>query len=76
MFFDPRFLVRSLQILLDLRFFRALPAAETPARLSLLLNTNWNNGWGVTPIRVGWHRVIVTKRDSRATLKGKNEANH
>src|ERR1700685_2262135 len=36
------FVARSLQIAADMRLARASPAARNPARLSLILNANWN----------------------------------
>src|SRR5580658_6731282 len=38
------FVARSLQIAADMRLARASPAARNPARLSLILNANWNKG--------------------------------
>src|SRR5580658_4988701 len=40
------FVARSLQIAADMRLARASPAARNPARLSLILNANWNKTQG------------------------------
>src|ERR1017187_1979352 len=37
------FVVRSLQITLDMRLAHASPEARNPARLSLILKVHWNN---------------------------------